>query len=102
MKAIHVFFRRDGEENALGIDLSGQGELHEDAIDLRADVEVADEFEELFGGDGGRGRNGFAIDAQVGGCFRLAADVDFGGGVIARQDYGKARRTAGVSAYTFD
>ncbi len=56
MKAVDVFFGRDGVENFLGVHLRWQGHLHQNAVDIILAVEIVDEREQFAGGDrGGRG-----------------------------------------------
>ena len=51
MKAVDIFLGRDGIEQRLGVDLRGQRQLDEDAVDVVAGVELGDEGEHVFGGD---------------------------------------------------
>ncbi len=50
METIHILLRRDGEQDALGVDVGGQRKLDEDAINVIAGIELLDEGDELFGG----------------------------------------------------
>jgi hypothetical protein len=40
MKAVHILVRSDGVEQRLGVDLRGQRQLDENAVDLVAGVEL--------------------------------------------------------------
>ena len=71
-----------------------QRKLHQDAIDLRPRVQLADYFEQLLGGDAvGRG-DGLGVDTQGGAGLDLVANVDLGTRVVARQNDGQPRGTA--------
>ena len=54
MEAVHVLARVHEVEHELGIDLRGQGELHEDAVDVRPEVVLPHDRRDL----GGRRRDG--------------------------------------------
>src|SRR4029077_6257240 len=72
MKAVNVLRGIDSLENALGVDLGREGKLDENAIDGVIVVQVLDEAQHLFGGDGGRMR------ANPTGQAELLARGDFG------------------------
>ena len=94
METVDIFFGRDGEQDALRIDVRRQRKLYENAIDVRRVVEVPDENQEVFSGDIGFGRDGFAADADILGRLRLVADVNLGSRVIADKHDGQARGAA--------
>ena len=76
VEAVDVLIGRDGEEDAVGVDVRRQGHLDEDAVDVGAAVEAFDDGEQFVGGDGGGRRDLFAEDAEFVAGFDLAADVD--------------------------
>jgi len=83
VEAVHVFFRRYSKKNFVGVDLRRQRQLHQDAIDFRTRIQGADQTQQFVGGYRRGQRNGFVVDAQFPGSFCLAANVDFGCGVVA-------------------
>jgi len=86
MKAVNVFCGIDGFENALGVDLSGEGKLDENAVDGVVAVQFANETEQLVGGNrGGRGMHP-AGEAELltGGDFGF--NVELGSGIFAYED----------------
>jgi hypothetical protein len=90
VEAVDVFGWIDGVEELFGVDLGGEGELDEDAVDFVAVVEGSDEVEHLAGGDGVGGRDEVGIDAELGAGLNFAADVNFRGGDVADKDSGEA------------
>ena len=56
VEAVDILIRRDGEQDALGIDVGGQRKLDENAIDFIAGIELLDEGDEFVGGRSLRGR----------------------------------------------
>ena len=64
--------------------------MHEDAIYIAIGIEAVNEGKQFTGGDGSRLQDGLAMDAEGLRSFRLIADVDFGSGVIARENDGEA------------
>ena len=76
VEAVHVLGRGDGIEQGFRIDVGGQRQLDENAVNLVAGVEAGHEAEHLFGGDGfGRGDE-VARNAQIGAGLHLAADIN--------------------------
>ena len=43
MKSVHIFFRDDRQQDLLGVHLRRQRQLHQDAVDLVAPVQVLDQ-----------------------------------------------------------
>jgi hypothetical protein len=76
MEAISVFFGGDGVEQALGVNVFRQRKLDEDAVDVVAGVELGDEREQFFGGDGLGRRQYLAVNADLFARERLVAYVD--------------------------
>lgn len=86
VEAIDVFGRSDGFKNALGIDLRGQRELDQDAVDIIVVVQVGDEPEHEVGGYVG----GWSVKpmghAELFAGSNLAFDVDVRGGIFADEN----------------
>jgi hypothetical protein len=80
------------------VDLVGERELDEDAVDVGVGVQAGDEGEELALGDACGEAMHFAGHADFFGGFFFVADVDRGGGVVAGEDDVEARRAAGFLA----
>src|ERR1051326_4512315 len=85
MKTIHVFLRRNGEQDAFGINLRWQRKLHQDAIYLVAAVEFFHDCEQSFRAHRFRWSNGLAVNAERVGGFGLVADVNFRRWIVAHQ-----------------
>src|ERR1035441_2031953 len=81
----------------LGIDVRGQGQLDQDAVDFGARVQALDNRQE-FGGGNGIGRcDGFGMDPEVVTGLDFVANVNLRSRVVADQDHGQAGRTAAGS-----
>ena len=91
VEAVDVFGGGDGFEEALGIDVFGERELDEDAVDLVAAVEGVDHGEEFVGGDGLGGGDHLRVDSELAAGLDFAADVDLAGSDVADEDDGEAR-----------
>ena len=94
MEAVHVFGGIDRQQNLLGIDVRGQRQLHQDAVDFVAAVQIGDQGEQVFGGRAFGGRVLFAVEADFLRALDLAANVDFRCGVVPDQHHGEARTHA--------
>jgi len=95
MKAVNVFGRINGFEDALGVDLGRQGKLHEDAIDIVVMVEVVDDAEHVES-RGVSGRSDEAAgEAEEFASGDFAFDVELRSGIVAGEDGGKSRTNAG-------
>ena len=85
MKSVHVLLRRHREQHLLGVHLGRQRQLHQDAVDLIAPVQVLDQRQELLGGDVVGRRVLLTVDAKLLAAFHLVANVNFRRGMVARQ-----------------
>ena len=94
METIDVLGGRDGHQDALGIDLRRQGQLHQDAVDVGARVQRLDDRQQFRGGNGVGRRDGFGVNPQVVAGLDFVANVDFRSGIVADQDDGQPGRTA--------
>ncbi len=94
MEAVDVLFGGDGQQDALGIHLRRQGELHQDAIDIVARVELLHNGKEFSGRDGFGRLDAFRVNAEVFAGLDLVAHVDLGRGIVAHQHHREAGRTA--------
>ena len=90
MEAVDVLVRVDSAEHGRRIDLRGQGQLDEDAVDAGVAVQGLDQAQEL--GLGRRVGQAVGVGSHPGASGRLAfvADVDLAGGVLADDDDGQA------------
>jgi hypothetical protein len=85
MKAVDVFFRRDGVDDQIAVQVLWQGKLHEDAMHRRIGIELLDQRQQgrlvRIGGqlvlEGGH--------ARLGGLLALVTHVDLTGRVLAYQ-----------------
>ena len=97
METVDIFLRRDGEQNALRIDVRGQRKLHQNAVDFRPRIQLArSDRQKLVGRDRSGRRDGLAVHAEFGRGLRLAADVNFGRGIVSHQHDGQPGRAPGM------
>ena len=89
VEAVHVFRGIDRQQNLLGVDVRGQGQLHQDAVDFVAAVQFGDQGEQVFGGRAFRGSVLLAVEADFLGALDLAANVDLGCGIVPNQHHGE-------------
>ena len=94
MKTVHVLGGIDGFEDALGVDVCGEGKLDEDAVDLVVAIQAIDEGEHFFGGDSCPGRTQEAGEAELFASSNLALDVKLRSGVFADEDRGETGANA--------
>ena len=85
MKAVHILHGVDGEHHAIGLDLLGQRQLHENAVDLLVGVELRDQLEQRI--LRGRARQAVldGVHARLLGLARLVAHVNLARRVIAHE-----------------
>ena len=91
MEGVHVFVGINAVEHLVGVDVLGQGQLHQDAVDLGVLVVLVQE--------GQQGRFGDirllvvlnGIETEFVGGLLLGGDVADGAGVLAHQDGDQAR-----------
>ncbi len=91
MEGVHVFVGINAVEHLVGIDVLGQGQLHQDAVDLGVLVVLVQE--------GQQGRFGDirllvvldGIETELVGGLLFGGDVADGAGVLAHQDGDQAR-----------
>ncbi len=90
VKAVDVLVRIDGIDHGIGIDLVGQGELDQDAVDAVVGVELFDQRQQL----GLRGGVGQAVveglHAGLDDRLALVAHIDLARRVLADQHDGEA------------
>ncbi len=91
VETVNVLGRVDLFDDGGGEDLIGQGQLHQDAVDLRIAVELVDEGKQGDFRGGMRQIVGHRADADLLAGLALVAHVDLGGGVVADLDDGKRR-----------
>ena len=95
MESVHVFRRIDCQQNFLRIHLPGQRQLHQDAIDFIAAIEVVDKGQQVGRGCG-LGRSMFlAVDAYFLAALDLATNINLGSRIVPHQHDGQSRPHAG-------
>ena len=94
VEAVDVLGRVDGVDDGVFVDLFGQGQLHQDAVDAGIGVELLDLGQDL-GVAGGIGHAELeAFHAGLDRLLALGADIDLAGRVLAHQDHRQPRRDA--------
>ena len=91
MEGVHVFIRIDGVEDLVGVDGLGQGELHQDAVDLGVFVVLVQQGQQLGLGNGGGLVVLDGVEAQLMGGFLLGGDVADGTRVFTHQNGDQTR-----------
>ena len=95
-EAVHVFLRRERVEHRPGVDLSGQRQLHEHAVDRPVAVELPDQLEQrrlrgLLGEDVLEAGHASFLTG-----LRLAAHVDLRRRIVSDPDESQPRPHAGA------
>ena len=101
MKSVDVFCGVDGHQDFLCIHLRRQRQLHQDAVDIVAAIEIVDQNQQVLGGCRFGRRVLLAIDAELFAGFDFAAYVDLGGMIAANQNRGESGAHSG-SDHGFD
>src|ERR1700722_3680778 len=91
MKAGDILGWIDGQEDSFRIDLPGQRQLHQDAVDFVASIQVVNKRKQLLSARGLSRRVLLAIDPDLFGGLYFAANIDFRSGIVADQHYREAR-----------
>ena len=86
MEAVDILGGIDRQQHMRGIDVPGQRQLHQDAVDRGIGIQCRDQRQQL--GLGGLGRQPVieARHAEFGGELALAADIDLTRGIRADQN----------------
>ena len=92
VECVHVLLRGDGLEHAALADPLRQRQLHEDAVDVRAAVQLSDQREQLALRRLRGQAEVHAADAALLTVARLAAHIDLRGGILTHEHDGKAGR----------
>ena len=92
VEAIDIFVGLNTFDDQGGIDVGGQRQLNQDAIDRRILIELVDQIQQrlLIGLDRQIIRAGDKPDFLTGAAF--AADIDLRGGILTDQHDGQSRR----------
>ena len=90
MKTIHILGGRNGFNHLLCINVRGQGQLHQDAVDAVVGVKGVDAGQQLGLGHGGRVLLQHGMQAAVIAGLDLVAHIHLGGRVFAHQHHGQA------------
>ena len=86
MEGVHVLVGIDGVEHLVGIDVFGQGQLDQDAVDLGVLVVFVDQGQEGRLADVGGLIVLNGIEAQFMGGLLLGGDIADGAGIFPHQD----------------
>ncbi len=98
VKAVDILQRIDRIEHGAGVDGTGQGQLHQYAVDGGIVVQLLDQVQQVVLGDFRRQTVFQRAHAGLARLGQLAIDVDFAGRVVADQDHGQRRHGAGLKA----
>ena len=90
MKTIHIFEGRNGFDHLVGIDVVGQGQLNQNAMNSRVLVEGRHAGQQLGLGQGGRVSLEHRMHAGVFAGLDLVAHIHLTGRVVAHQNHGQA------------
>ena len=94
METIHIFLGRDGVDDALLVDMFGEGQLDQNSVHAGVFVALANDSKQfVLRGRLGQGDE-FAVEAAVLGCFDFAADIGHAGGVLAHENNVETRFAA--------
>ncbi|MCY1177227.1 hypothetical protein D9M73_175270 [compost metagenome] len=102
VETVHVLVRADALQQFGGIQVLGQGQLQQDAVDVGIIIEAVDQARQFFLGGGAGQVEGLGKKADFFTVFALVRDIDLGGGVGADQDHCQARRTQALLATLHD
>ena len=94
VESVHVLQRVDGIQNLIFVNVLGQRQLHQDAMESEVAVEFGYPGQKLLLAGILRIHDGLGIDAQFGAGLALAGDVGDGGWVFADANHHQARRDA--------
>jgi hypothetical protein len=90
VQPVHVFLLQDAVEDGRLVQMGGDGQLHQDAVDGRVSVQLVDLGEKFFLGDGRGEIESERCDADL--CTRPLLGAHVGGRVtsLAHQNHGQA------------
>src|SRR5690554_5454448 len=91
MKAVHVLVRANALEQLGGVQVGGQRQLYQDAVDGRVIIEPIDQRQQLFLSGVGGQVVGKGDEAHLFTVLALVRDIDFGSGIVADQNDGQTR-----------
>ncbi len=90
MEAVHVLVRVDALQQLGGIEVGGEGQLDQNAVDGRVVVQAVDQRQQFFLGGAGGKIVGLGEEADLFAVLALVRDIDLRGGVGADQDHRQA------------
>ena len=96
VKSVDVLARMHGEQNAAGVHLRRQRQLHQYAVDQVVLVESVYQLQQVVEAGIARQPVQHAFDADALARLALVAHVDFAGGIVAHQHSRQARNNAVV------
>ena len=94
MKAVHVLARIDAQQHATRVDVLGQRQLHQNAVDLRIGVQTVDQREQVRLGHLCRLGEGLVIQPGLVAGLALHPHVGRRRGILAHEHRGESRRDA--------
>src|SRR5580692_3900424 len=95
MEPIHVFCRIDCQQNFLGIDVSRQWKLYQNAINLIAPVQVCDHLKQFLRRNRLRRGMLLAVNSNLAATLHLSPDVDLGRRIMADKNHSQPWTYAG-------
>ena len=94
MEAIDILGRIDGQQDFVFVDMLGQRELHEDAVDAGVFVEAVDQGQQFGLGCGGREAIVRGVHADLLAGLFLGGDIGGAGRIASDQDHRQTGRDA--------
>ena len=94
VEAVDVLAGIDAQQHEMLVDVLGERQLNQDAVDLGIGVEAIDEREQVCLARLLGQADGLVMEARLSAGLAFHADVDLGRGVVAHQDHRQPRRDA--------
>ena len=89
VEAVHIFGRADGFDHLLRIDMCGQGQLHQNAVNGGVGIEGVHPFQQRRFAHGGVVFFEYRMHAAIAARLDLVAHIHLAGGVVAHQNNGQ-------------
>ena len=89
VEAVHILVRPDGQQNGLLVQVSGQGQLDQDPVDVLPPIQGLHQLQQFL--LAGLCREGIflAVNAALTAVPFFSSDIDPGGGIVAHQHHGQ-------------
>ena len=94
VKAVDVFGRVNCRDHGVGIDLLGQRQLNQDAVDASVGVELGNLCQKLLLRRFGRHSKFERTDARIRASLDFVAHINLAGGIVADENHGQRRGNA--------